>query len=269
MEQKPLQGKKALITGSTSGIGLGIAKTLAAAGAQIGLHGLADETQIRQAVDTVEAVGASEVRVFDADLRDITQIETMMADINTWGGIDILVNNAGMQHTTSLADATSDIWNAVLAVNLSAAFHTMRLAMPQMAQKGYGRVINVASVHGLVASKNKAPYVTSKFGLVGLSKVAALEYANAGSRESGGITVNTICPGWTETALIEPQIQAAADQHGGDRTAGIAELLSEKQPSMRTTMPEEIGSLALWLCLPIAHNVTGTSLPIDGGWTAQ
>jgi 3-hydroxybutyrate dehydrogenase len=154
-------------------------------------------------------------------------------------------------------------------VNLSGAFHTMRAAMPRMAERGYGRVINIASVHGLVASRDKAPYVASKFGLVGMSRVAALEYAAAGDREKGGVTVNCICPGWTETAIIEPQIAARADAHGGDRAAGIAELLSEKQPSRRMSEPAEIGSLALWLCSPMAHNVTGTAIPIDGGWTAQ
>tara|TARA_R100001369_G_C3289135_1_gene163568 strand:+ start:101 stop:565 length:465 start_codon:yes stop_codon:yes gene_type:complete len=154
-------------------------------------------------------------------------------------------------------------------VNLTAAFHTMRLAVPLMAERGFGRVINIASVHGLVASVNKAPYVASKFGLVGMSKVAALECADAGSNDAGGVTVNCIAPGWTETAIIEPQVQARAAQYGGDRERGIADLLAEKQPSRRTSDPSEIGSLALWLCAPIAHNVTGTTIPIDGGWTAR
>jgi 3-hydroxybutyrate dehydrogenase len=130
-------------------------------------------------------------------------------------------------------------------------------------------VINIASVHGLVASKDKAPYVAAKFGLVGLSRVAALEYADKGSKAAGGVTVNCICPGWTETAIIEPQIEARAALHGGDRDLGIADLLAEKQPSRRTSDPSEIGALALWLCAPVAHNVTGTAIPIDGGWTAQ
>jgi 3-hydroxybutyrate dehydrogenase len=138
-----------------------------------------------------------------------------------------------------------------------------------MAERGYGRVINIASVHGLVASVNKAPYVASKFGLVGLTKVAALEYAAVGSRDTGGVTVNCICPGWTETAIIEPQIQARAVESGGDREEGIAALLSDKQPSRRTSRPDEIGAIALWLASPLAHNVTGVSIPVDGGWTAQ
>jgi 3-hydroxybutyrate dehydrogenase len=154
-------------------------------------------------------------------------------------------------------------------VNLTAAFHTMRRALPRMAARGYGRVINIASVHGLVASVHKAPYVASKFGLVGLTRVAALEYATAGSREAGGVTVNCICPGWTETAIIEPQVAARAEAHGGDRSAGIASLLAEKQPSRRTSRPEEIGAVAAFLASPLAHNITGIALPVDGGWTAQ
>lgn len=145
----------------------------------------------------------------------------------------------------------------------------MRLALPEMARRGYGRVINIASVHGLVASVEKSPYVASKFGLVGLSKVAALEYAESGNRSSGAVTVNCICPGWTETAIIEPQVEARAASHSGDRDAAIRSLLGEKQPSRRTSDPAEIGQLALWLCAPIAHNITGAAIPVDGGWTAQ
>jgi 3-hydroxybutyrate dehydrogenase len=158
-------------------------------------------------------------------------------------------------------------WNDILAINLSAAFHSMRLAMPGMAMRGYGRVVNIASVHGLVASVNKAPYVASKFGIIGLSKVAALEYAATGSRNSGGITVNCICPGWVETALIEPQIEAR--RNGGTRDDGVRALVAEKQPSQRMSLPEDIASMVLWLCRREAHNVTGASFPMDGGWTAQ
>ena len=186
-----------------------------------------------------------------------------------WRPVDILVNNAGIQHTAPLAEMPLDIFQRILSINLTAAFATMQVALPEMAGRGYGRVINIASVHGLVASVHKAPYVASKFGLVGMSRVAALEYAAAGTRDSGGVTVNCICPGWTETAIIEPQIAARAAQHGGDRAAGIADLLSEKQPSRRTSVAAEIGALALWLCNPIAHNLTGASIPVDGGWTAQ
>jgi 3-hydroxybutyrate dehydrogenase len=160
-------------------------------------------------------------------------------------------------------------WDEIIAINLSSAFHTMRVALPKMAERGFGRIINIASVHGLVASVAKAPYVAAKHGLVGMTKVVALEYANVGSRESGGVTVNAICPGWVETALIESQIQARADKFSGDRVKGIADLLSEKQPSRRLSSPKDIGEIALWLCSKSAHNVTGTAIPVDGGWTAQ
>jgi 3-hydroxybutyrate dehydrogenase len=160
-------------------------------------------------------------------------------------------------------------WDAILAINLSAAFDTMRLALPGMMERGYGRIVNIASVHGLVASINKAPYVAAKFGLIGLTRVTALEAAQAGNRSSGGVTANCICPGWTETAIIEPQIQARAALFGGDREAGTRDLLREKQPSGRTSTPREIARTVLWLCDPMAHNLTGAAIPIDGGWTAQ
>ena len=269
MTDRYLEGKTALVTGSVQGIGLAIAKALASAGARIGIHGLADPEQVARAETEIRAANAVETRFFDAEMRDVAAIERMMDAVHAWGGADILVNNAGIQKTVSLAEATTATWDAILAVNLSGAFHTMRRALPLMADRGYGRVINIASVHGLVASVNKAPYVASKFGLVGMSKVAALEYADKGTKEAGGVTVNCICPGWTETAIIEPQVQARAAEHGGNRVAGIASLLGEKQPSRRTSDPSEIGQLALWLAAPIAHNITGTAIPIDGGWTAQ
>ena len=264
-----LTGKTALVTGSVQGIGLAIAKELAGAGARIAVHGVADADQAQAAVDTLLAAGAPEARFFEADMRDVAAIERMMAAVDEWGGIDVLVNNAGIQKTAMLADMDKETWDAIIGINLSGPFHTMRLAMPKMAEKGYGRVINIASVHGTVASVAKVPYCASKFGLVGMSKVAALEYAAAGSKRDGGITVNCIGPGWTETAIIEPQIIERAAKYGGDREKGIAELLAEKQPSRRTSDPSEIGALALWLCNPIAHNVTGAVIPVDGGWTAQ
>jgi 3-hydroxybutyrate dehydrogenase len=264
-----LVGKTALVTGSISGIGLAIAESLAAEGARLALHGLGSDADIAAALDAVRAAGAPEARFFAGDLTDVAAIDRLMDAVADWGGADLLVNNAGIQKTVSFAEATPQVWEAIIAVNLSAAFHTMRRALPEMAKKGFGRVVNIASVHGLVASVNKGPYVASKFGLVGLSRVAALEYASAGSRASGGVTVNCICPGWTETPLIEPQVLARAAQCGGDRDAGVASLLAEKQPSQRMSDPSEIGRLVVWLASPMAHNVTGTAIPIDGGWTAQ
>lgn len=264
-----LSGKTALVTGSVQGIGLAIAEELAKAGARIAVHGIAGDQQIEEVCDRLHKAGAPQAEYFPGDLRHPDRIAELMEAVAAWGGADILVNNAGIQRTAPLAEMPRDTWDEILSVNLSAAFQTMQAALPRMAERGYGRVINIASVHGLVASKEKAPYVASKFGLVGLSRVAALEYAAAGSREAGGVTVNCICPGWTETAIIEPQIEARAALFGGDRNAGIADLLKEKQPSLRISDPSEIGALAVWLCNPIAHNVTGTAIPVDGGWTAQ
>ena len=262
-----LSGRTALVTGSTSGIGLGIATALGAAGARVAINGLGTPEQIEQAIATVKTAGAEDVRHFGADLRDADQIAAMMADISAWSPLDILVNNAGIQHAAPLADQPVAKWNDIIAINLSSAFHTMQAALPGMAERGYGRVVNIASVHGLVGSRDKAPYVASKHGIIGLSKVAGLEYAAAGNRASGGVTVNCVCPGWVETPLIEPQIQARIGN--GSREDGVASLLSEKQPSLRMSLPEDIAALVVWLCRREAHNVTGASLPVDGGWTAQ
>jgi 3-hydroxybutyrate dehydrogenase len=269
MQEKFLDGRTALVTGSVQGIGLAIGKALASAGARVAVHGLATREQAENAVETIRGAGSPDARFFNADMRSPAAITGMMDELRTWGGLDVLVNNAGVQRTASLADLTQEIWDEVVAVNLSGAFHTMRRALPAMAERGYGRVINIASVHGLVASVDKAAYVSAKFGLVGLTRVAALEYAAAGSRGTGGVTVNCICPGWTETSILEPQISARAAAIGGDRGGAIASLLSEKQPSKRMSHPDEIGSLALWLTHPMAHNITGAAIPVDGGWTSQ
>lgn len=266
---KSLAGRTALVTGSVQGIGLDIARTFAQAGMRIAVHGLADQATGEGVAQDMVAAGAPDARFYDADLSDVDALCAMMDDLEGWGGVDVLINNAGIQRTAPLTGIERQTWDAIIAVNLSAAFFTMQKALPKMAERGFGRVINIASVHGLVGSKQKAPYVAAKHGLIGLSKVAALEYADVGTRQSGGVTVNCICPGWTETALIEPQIQDRAKALGGDRDAGIASLLSDKQPSLRISHPSEIGELALWLCQPVAHNMTGVALPLDGGWTAQ
>lgn len=264
-----LTGKTALVTGSVQGIGLAVARALARAGARIAVHGLAGDAEIHEVCETLKHDGSPHAEFFHGDLRNGDQAEALMAAVAAWGGADILVNNAGIQRTAPIAGIARADWDAILAVNLSAAFLTMKAALPLMAERGYGRVVNIASVHGLVASVEKAPYVAAKHGLVGLSKVAALEYAAAGDRAQGGVTVNCICPGWTETEIIRPQIEARAAAHGGDRDKAIADLLAEKQPSRRVSDPSEIGALALWLCAPEAHNVTGAAIPVDGGWTAQ
>lgn len=264
-----LSGKRALITGSFQGIGLGIATSLAAEGAAIVLHGLADDATIAKAEKTVMAAGAAKVESYTSDLRDVAATEALIAKVLANGPVDILCNNAGIQFTAKLDEMPREKWNDIVAINLSSYFDTMRLLLPQMQERGYGRVINTSSVHGLIASVAKAPYVAAKHGVIGLTKVAALEYAASGTRESGGVTVNAICPGWVETTLIEPQIQARVDLHNGDRAAGVADLLSEKQPSHRMSTPEEIGAVAVFLCSRAAHNITGASIPVDGGWTAQ
>jgi 3-hydroxybutyrate dehydrogenase len=255
-----LKGKRAFVTGSFQGIGLGIATALAREGADIVLHGLADAETISKAEAAVMAAGAGSVESHVSDLRDSAATEALVAAILAKGAVDILCNNAGIQHTALIADMPREKWNDIIAINLSSYFDTMRLLLPQMQARGYGRVINTASVHGLVASVAKAPYISAKHGVIGLTKTAALEYASSGTRESGGVTVNAICPGW---------VQARVDIVNGDRAAGIANLLAEKQPSRRMSLPAEIGALAVFLCSPLAHNITGVSIPVDGGWTAQ
>jgi 3-hydroxybutyrate dehydrogenase len=264
-----LRDKSALVTGADRGIGKGIALAFAKAGARVAAHGLMEANEASRLIAELQAAGSPQAKYFGGDLRDVDQIDALMAQVFAWGHLDILVNNAGIQHTAPITAISAEVWNDILAVNLSAAFHTMRHALPRMAEARYGRVINIASVHGLVASVSKAPYVAAKFGLVGLSKVAALEYAHIGSADTGGVTINCICPGWVDTALLAPQIAERRQELGVSAAAAIDAMLAEKQPSHRLSSPAEIARLAVWLCAPDAHNITGTAIPVDGGWTAQ
>lgn len=259
-----LQGKTALVTGSTSGIGLGIAQALAAQGANVLLNGFGD-VQASQA--QVLAAGKNfgiEVDYHGADMSQPQEIETMMAfAAQRFGRIDILVNNAGIQHVAPIQDFPVDKWNAILAINLSSAFHTTRLALPAMQQANWGRIINVASVHGLVGSAEKSAYVAAKHGIVGLTKVTALENATT------GVTCNAICPGWVLTPLVQKQVDArAAAQHISVEEA-TKQLLGEKEPSQQFTTPEELGALAVFFCSAAASNVRGVAWNMDGGWAAQ
>ena len=264
-----LTGQTALITGSERGIGKSIALAMARSGARVAAHGLAGQTEADALVRELEQAGSPEAVFFGADLRHIAEIDKLMSDVLTWGLPSVLVNNAGVQHTDPIERIAVQTWDDILAVNLSAAFHTMRYILPHMAQQGFGRVINIASVHGLVGSVQKSPYVAAKFGLVGLSKVAALEYAAAGSAETGGVTVNCICPGWVDTALVAPQVAERRTRLGVSSEDAIEAMLAEKQPSRRLSSPDEIARLAVFLCDRAAHNITGTAIPVDGGWTAQ
>ena len=264
-----LRSKSVLVTGADRGIGKSIALAFATAGARVAAHGLMEANEASRLIAELQAGGSPQAKFFGGDLRDVDQIDALMTQVFAWGHLDILVNNAGIQHTAPITSISAEVWNDILAVNLSAAFHTMRHALPRMAEAHFGRVINIASVHGLVASVSKAPYVAAKFGLIGLSKVAALEYAHVGSADTGGVTINCICPGWVDTALLAPQIAERRQELGVSAAAAIDAMLAEKQPSHRLSSPAEIARLAVWLCAPDAHNITGTAIPVDGGWTAQ
>jgi 3-hydroxybutyrate dehydrogenase len=259
-----LKGRNALVTGSTQGIGLAIAKALARAGADVVLHGvepIAEGEAIAAELAATAGIRAAYIR---ANLSGADEADGVVASAaRALGAPDILVNNAGIQYTCPIESFPTERWDAIIAVNLSAAFHTMKAALPAMRERGWGRIVNIASVHGLVASVNKAAYLAAKHGLVGLSKGVALETA------AQGITVNCICPGWTDTAIIQPQIEARAAQFGGDRSAAIRDLLREKQPNLSLLPPERIGDVATFLCSEVAAGITGVALPVDGGWTAQ
>ena len=259
-----LKGKSAVVTGSTSGIGLGIARALAAQGANLMLNGFG----ATGAIERLRAGLAAEFRVkagfSGADMSKPQQIRDMIAAATReLGAVDILVNNAGIQHTAALENFPDDRWDAVIAINLSASFHAIKAVLPQMKSRNWGRIVNIASVHGLVASVQKAAYIAAKHGLVGLTKVVALETAQT------GITCNAICPGWVLTPLVQKQIDEWAAKEGIPVEQAKVNLLSEKQPSREFATPEQIGALAVFLCSDAAVQIRGAALPVDGAWLAQ
>lgn len=254
----------AVVTGSTSGIGLGIAESFAAAGRRLVVNGIATAAEARSLTDRLHTRHGVDVIFHPADLADAAQCAALIRDAEEhFGAIDILVNNAGIQHVSPVESFPVERWDAVIAVNLSSAFHTIRTALPGMQKRNRGRIVNIASVHGLVASVHKSAYVAAKHGLVGLTKVVALE--NAGT----GITCNAICPGWVLTPLVQKQIEDRAGQHNITTEKAQHDMLREKQPTARFVSVEEIAALAQFLCSPSAANITGACFPIDGAWTAQ
>ena len=248
-----LKGKRALVTGSTSGIGLAVARALHGEGAEVVLNGFGDETEIAQLCEELGATHSG------ANLLDVSEIEAMMADA---GDIDILVNNAGMQHVSPVDEFPVDKWNMIIGLNLTAAFHTTRLAVPGMKGRGWGRIINTASAHSKTASPFKSAYVASKHGIEGFTKTIALELAPA------GVTANCISPGYVWTPLVEGQIPDTMKARGLSREDVINDVLLAKQPTKKFVQPEEVGALAAFLCREEAGNVTGANWSIDGGWTA-
>jgi 3-hydroxybutyrate dehydrogenase len=260
---KMLAGKKALVTGSTSGIGLAMATALADAGADVFLNGFGDPASIETIKNDLKAKSIS-VDYFAADMSKPDEIMAMMANIESQhGGLDILVNNAGIQHVSPIDSFDPKLWDAILAINLSSAFHTIRAALPGMKKRGFGRIVNIASVHGLVASTNKCAYIAAKHGLVGLTKTVALETA------ATPVTCNAICPGWVLTPLVQKQVNARMAKEGLSLEEAKHALLIEKQPSGEFVQPEQLASLAVYLCSPQASQVRGVAWNMDGGWTAQ
>jgi 3-hydroxybutyrate dehydrogenase len=264
MTERFLHGRVAVVTGSTSGIGLGIATALATAGADIMLNGFGDPAAIEAL--KLELSGSFNVRAAynGADMSKPAEIEGLIeAATHELGKVDVLVNNAGIQHVAPVGEFPPERWDAIIAVNLSAAFHASQAAMAQMRARNWGRIVNIASAHGLVASVNKAAYVAAKHGIIGLTKVIALETAKT------GITCNAICPGWVLTPLVQKQIDDMAARDNIPLAKAKELLVDEKQPSGEFATPAQIGALAAFLCTKHADQIRGASLSIDGGWTAQ
>ena len=252
------------ITGATSGIGLGIAQVLASEGHQIAYNGIAELEETIAISEKLTDLGATSVHYFDADMRDGEAIRKMIPNAeNTMGPIDVLINNAGIQHLAPIENFPISKWDDVIAVNLTAHFHTIASVIEGMRSRGFGRIINISSVHGLVASANKSAYVTAKHGVVGLTKTVAIECA------TDGITANAICPGWVRTPLVESQIHVRSEISGRSFEEEASVLIQERQPSQAFVTPEQIGSLCLYLMSMAAASVTGMAIPIDGAWTAQ
>ena len=260
----PLEGKTALVTGSTSGIGLAIARAFAAEGCSVMLNGLGDRDVICKLRDDLARKAGVEVAYHGADVSKPAEIAGLVADTQAkLGGIDILVNNAGIQHVARVENFPPDKWDAIIAINLSASFHTIRAALPKMQQKGWGRIINIASTHGLVASSHKVAYVAAKHGLIGLTKVMGIECADT------GVTCNAICPGFVSTplALAQIEVRAKADKLSVEEASRL--LIAEKQPQVQFNTAEQIAGFAVFLASNTASNMQGTALVSDGGWTAQ
>ncbi|CCQ73339.1 3-hydroxybutyrate dehydrogenase [Magnetospira sp. QH-2] len=259
-----MRGKSAIVTGSTSGIGQGVAECLAAAGVNVMLNGFGEASDIEALRARLADHHGIQCRYSPADMSRPDEIRAMVHEAeDAFGAVDILVNNAGIQFVSPVQDFPDEKWDAVLAINLSAAFHAIKAAMPGMRSRHWGRIINIASAHGQVASANKAGYVAAKHGLIGLTKVVGLETAET------SITCNAICPGWVLTPLVRQQIEVRAANEGKSFEQAATELLTEKQPSKQFVTPEQIGETALFLCSPGAEQITGTTLNVDGGWVAQ